>query len=110
MTLSCRFIRYEKYNLTLSCKQRTVNGAPRSAIARGFTNRYAETVKGQGLTDKGWYGIVAAMDKEPINLLGISAADWAKTPESVQLALCSLLDIVQAQSTQIKDLDARVQE
>ena len=50
------------------------------------------------------------MDKEPINLLGISAADWAKTPESVQLALCSLLDIVQAQSTQIKDLDARVQE
>jgi transposase len=48
------------------------------------------------------------MHEEPFNLLGIPPKDWAKTPESVRLALLSLLDIAQAQSTQIKDLQTRM--
>jgi len=50
------------------------------------------------------------MHDEPFNLLGVSAADWTKTPVSVRLALRSLLDIVQAQSTQIKELQTRVRD
>ena len=50
------------------------------------------------------------MHEEPINLLGIPLEDWAKTPESVRLAVLSLLDIVQAQSAQIKELQTHVRD
>ncbi len=50
------------------------------------------------------------MHDEPFTLLGISPEDWAKTPESVRLALRSLLDIVQAQSAQINALQTRVRD
>lgn len=50
------------------------------------------------------------MHEEPINLLGIPPEDWAKTPESVRLAVHALLNIVQAQSAELKELKARVRE
>lgn len=50
------------------------------------------------------------MHDEPFNLLGVSADDWAKTPESVQLALLSLLDIVRAQSGRLRELETLVRE
>ena len=50
------------------------------------------------------------MDEEPLNLLGIPPTDWAKTPESVRLAVHALLNIVQAQSAELKELKARVRE
>lgn len=50
------------------------------------------------------------MDEEPLNLLGIPPEDWAKTRESVRLAFRSLLDIVQAQSAQIKALQTQVRD
>jgi transposase len=50
------------------------------------------------------------MYEEPINLLGIPPEDWAITPESVRLALLSLLDIVRAQSGQITDLQTQVRD
>lgn len=50
------------------------------------------------------------MDEEPLNLLGIPPKDWAKTPESVRLAVHALLTIVQAQSAELKELKARVRE
>jgi transposase len=50
------------------------------------------------------------MQDEPLNLLGIPPKDWAKTPQSVRLALLSLLDIVQAQTTQIGELQTLVRE
>ena len=55
------------------------------------------------------------MDEEPLNLLGVGSVDWARTPESVRMAVLSLLAIVRAQSDQIaalqhqvRDLQARV--
>jgi len=56
------------------------------------------------------YGILPAMDDEPFNLLGVSAADWAQTPDSVQLALLSLLDIVRGQSGRLRELETLVRE
>lgn len=50
------------------------------------------------------------MHEEPFNLLGVSPDDWAHAPETVQLALLSLLDIVRAQSAQIKELQTLVRE
>jgi transposase len=50
------------------------------------------------------------MHEEPINLLGIPPEDWAKTPETVRLAVHALLNIVQAQSAELKELKARVRE
>ncbi|MDP9309744.1 MAG: DUF6444 domain-containing protein, partial [Chloroflexota bacterium] len=50
------------------------------------------------------------MHDEPFTLLGIPPEDWAKTPESVRLAMRSLLDIVQAQSAQINALQTRVRD
>src|SRR5438552_16174517 len=50
------------------------------------------------------------MHDEPFNLLGVSADDWAKAPESVQLALLSLLDIVQAQSGRLRELETLLRE
>ncbi len=50
------------------------------------------------------------MDEEPINLLGIPPEDWAKTPESVRLAVHALLNIIQAQSAELKELKTRVRE
>jgi transposase len=56
------------------------------------------------------YGILPAMDDEPFNLLGVSAADWAQTPDSVQLALLSLLDIVRGQSARLRELETLVRD
>jgi transposase len=50
------------------------------------------------------------MHDEPFNLLGVSPDDWDKTPESVQLALLSLLDIVRAQSQRLRELETLVRE
>jgi transposase len=50
------------------------------------------------------------MHEEPINLLGIPPEDWTKTPESVRLAVHALLEIVQSQSTQLKDLQILVKD
>jgi hypothetical protein len=50
------------------------------------------------------------MHDEPFNLLGVGADDWAQTPESVQLALLSLLDIGQAQSGRLRELDTLLRE
>jgi transposase len=50
------------------------------------------------------------MHDEPFNLLGVSVDDWAQTPESVQLALLSLLDIVRAQSGRLRELETLVRE
>ncbi len=50
------------------------------------------------------------MDEEPLLILGISPEDWAKTPESVQLALLSLFDIMQAQQAQLRELQTLVRE
>ncbi|SRR6266545_1328672 len=50
------------------------------------------------------------MHDEPFNLLGVSADDWAQTPESVQLAMLSLRDIVRAQSGRLRELETRVRE
>src|SRR4051812_12670591 len=56
------------------------------------------------------YGILPAMPEEPFNLLGVSPDDWAKTPDSVQLALLSLLDIVRGQSGRLRELETLVRE
>jgi transposase len=50
------------------------------------------------------------MDAEPLNLLGVPPEDWARTPESVRLAVLSLLDIVRVQSGQIADLQTHVRD
>jgi len=50
------------------------------------------------------------MHEEPFNLLGVSPDDWAQSPESVQLALLSLLDIVRAQSGRLRELETLVRE
>lgn len=50
------------------------------------------------------------MEEEPINLLGIPPEAWAETAESVRLAFRSLLDIVQVQSSQLKELQAQVRD
>ncbi|MDP9313786.1 MAG: IS66 family transposase [Chloroflexota bacterium] len=50
------------------------------------------------------------MHDESLNLLGIPPEDWAKTPESVRFALHSLLDIVHAQSVQLKELQTRMRD
>jgi transposase len=50
------------------------------------------------------------MDEEPLLILGISLEDWAKTPESVKLALLSLFDIMQAQQAQLRELQTLVRE
>jgi transposase len=50
------------------------------------------------------------MHDEPFNLLGVGADDWAQTPESVQLALLSLLDIVRIQSQRLRELETLVRE
>ena len=50
------------------------------------------------------------MDDDPRQLFGISDADWRKTPPSVRLAVQSLLDIVRAQSAQIRALQTQVRE
>jgi transposase len=50
------------------------------------------------------------MHDEPFNLLGVSADDWARTPESVQLALLSLLDIVRSQSERLRELETLVRD
>lgn len=50
------------------------------------------------------------MHEEPLNLLGIPPEDWATTPESVRLAVLSLLDIVRAQSGQLADLHTQVRD
>ena len=50
------------------------------------------------------------MHEEPINLLGIPPEDWAKTPESVRLAVHALLEIVRSQSEQIRELQTLVKE
>ncbi len=46
----------------------------------------------------------------PFNLLGVAADDWAQTPETVQLALLSLRDIVRAQSQRLRELETVVRE
>jgi len=43
------------------------------------------------------------MQEEPFNLLGGSPADWAKTPERVQLALLRLRAIVRSQSARLRE-------
>jgi transposase len=50
------------------------------------------------------------MHEEPFNLLGVSPEDWAHSPESVQLALLSLLDIVRSQSARLRELETLVRE
>lgn len=50
------------------------------------------------------------MEDDPRPLFGISDDDWRKTPESVRLAVQSLLDIVRAQSVQIRELQTQVRE
>jgi hypothetical protein len=50
------------------------------------------------------------MEEEQFNLLGITPKDWAKTPEIVRLAVHALLNIVQAQSAELKELKARLRE
>ncbi|MBC8161045.1 MAG: IS66 family transposase [Roseiflexaceae bacterium] len=50
------------------------------------------------------------MHDEPFNLLGISDDDWANTPVAVRHALYSILEIVQAQSAQIKALQTQVRD
>lgn len=50
------------------------------------------------------------MHEEPFNLLGVSPDDWAKTPESVQLALLSLLDIVRSQSARLREHETLLRE
>jgi transposase len=50
------------------------------------------------------------MHEEPLNLLGVPPEDWARTPESVRLAVLSLLDIVRAQSGQLADLQTQVRD
>jgi transposase len=50
------------------------------------------------------------MHEETFNLLGIPPEDWTKTPESVRLALLSLLQIVREQSAQQNLLQSRVKE
>lgn len=54
--------------------------------------------------------MLPAMHDAPFNLLGVSTDDWARTPEAVQLALHSLLDIVHTQSQQLHDLETLVRE
>ena len=46
----------------------------------------------------------------PFNLLGVAADDWAQTPETVQLALLGLRDIVRAQSQRLRELETVVRE
>jgi hypothetical protein len=67
-------------------------------------------VKGQGVDSGARMWHFPAMHEEPFNLLGIPPEDWAKTPETVRFALGSLLDIVQAQSQQIKELHIKVRD
>ncbi len=50
------------------------------------------------------------MHEEPFNLLGVSPEDWAKTPQSVQLALLSLLDIVRSQSARLREHETLLRE
>ena len=50
------------------------------------------------------------MHDEPFNLLGVSPDDWANTPESVQLALLSLLDIVRSQSARLREHETLLRE
>lgn len=50
------------------------------------------------------------MHDEPFNLLGVSPDDWAQSPESVQLALLSLLDIVRTQSERLHELETVLRE
>ncbi len=50
------------------------------------------------------------MHEEPFNLLGVSPDDWAKTPERVQLALLSLLDIVRSQSARLREHETLLRE
>lgn len=50
------------------------------------------------------------MHEESFNLLGIPDEDWAKTPESVRLALLSLLQIVREQTSQQTLLQTRLKE
>ncbi len=50
------------------------------------------------------------MENDPRALFGISDDDWRKTPESVRLAVQTLLDIVRAQSAQIRELQTQVRE
>jgi transposase len=50
------------------------------------------------------------MHDEPFNLLGVSPDDWAQSPESVQLALLSLLDIVHTQSERLRELETVLRE
>jgi transposase len=50
------------------------------------------------------------MHEEPFNLLGVGTDDWAQTPESVQLALLSLLDIVRGQSARLRELETLLRE
>jgi transposase len=50
------------------------------------------------------------MHDEPFNLLGVSPDDWAQSPESVQLALLSLLDIVRTQSGRLHELETLLRE
>lgn len=55
------------------------------------------------------------MEEEPLTILGISAEDWARTPQTVRFALRELYKIVQAQTgelntlkLQLRDLQARL--
>lgn len=50
------------------------------------------------------------MEDDPRPLFGISDEDWRKTPESVRLAVQTLLDIVRTQSAQIRELQTQVRE
>jgi len=62
------------------------------------------------LTDSAAYGILCALHDEPFTLLGVSPDDWAQSPESVQLALLSLLDIVRTQSARLRELETLVRD
>ena len=50
------------------------------------------------------------MHEEPFNLLGVSPDDWATTPESVQLALLTLLDMVRSQNVRLREQEALLRE
>lgn len=73
-------------------------------------NVYLPCKRSGGLTGRTFSGTIPCMHEEPLNLLGIPPEDWAATPESVRLALLSLLDIVRAQSGQLATLQTEVRE
>ena len=50
------------------------------------------------------------MNDDPRPLFGISDDDWRRTPPSVRLAVQSLLDIVRAQSAQIREVQTQVRD